>query len=314
MHERHEPDNEFVERLEWHIGREARKRNQVPGDPGRSRLRIALMLVGLTLLSMGIGAVAAAAAYQAQNNQRREILIVGLEQREQIAKARIEAATVKLKEAERLVTLGLLDPAGAIEARVAVAEAEAQLKSVELQLQETRITGREPLDEVSSPLVSGRDFVSERLRTDLSVAEKELEVAKARVEAAQRRLSLGLVEPAAVEVARAGLRQVEASLKGFQRRLEIRQQFVGNKINPSETELLAMEGEAQQRARVIVPQVEIARLELERTQNLVQKGLAPTRTLAEATLKLRSLEAELAKVQLDLAVISDRLRELQQAR
>ena len=314
MHERHEPDNEFVERLEWHIGHEARRRNQAPSDPGRSPIRVALMVVGLALLSMALGGAAVAAAYQAQNNERREVLINGLDQRARIARARIEAAGAQLKEAERQVALGLASVDRALQARAAVAEAEAQLKSIELQLQETRITRREPLDEVSSPLVSGRDFVSERLRAEMSVAETQVQVAKAAVSAAERKLSLGLVGTMDVEVARAGLRQAEASFEGLRRKIEIRQQFVGNKINPSETELLAMEGEAEQRAKAVGSQVEVARLEFERTQTLQQKGLVPTRTVAEATMKLRSLEAELARVQLDLAVIRDRLRELQQPR
>jgi len=314
MHERHEPDNEFVERLEWHIGHEVRRRNQAPADPGRSPVRVALMVVGLALLSMAIGAAAVAAAYQAQNNERRDILINGLAQRAAIAKAQVEAASAKLKESERMIALGLLDMERGLQARATLAEAEAQLKSIELQLQETQITRREPLDEVSSPLVSGRDFVSERLRADVSVAEAEIQAGKARLAAAERKLSLGLAGTMDVEVARAGLRQVEASLEGLRRKLEIRQQFIGNKINPSETELLAMEGEAEQRAKAVGSQVEIARLELDRTQTLLQKGLVPTRTFAEATLKLRSLEAELARVQLDLAVIRDRLRELQQPR
>src|SRR5262245_47993355 len=314
MHERHEPNNEFVERLEWHIGHEARRRNQAPADPGRPPVRVALMLVGLALLSMAIGAAAVAAAYQAQDNERRDILINGLAQREAIAKAQVEAAGAKLKESERQIALGLLDMEHVLQARATLAAAEAQLKSIELQLQETRITRREPLDEVSSPLVSGRDFVNERLRAEMSVAEAESQAAKARLTAAERKLSLGLAGAMDVEVARAQLRQVEASLEGLRRKLEIRQQFVENKTNPSETELLAMEGEADQRAKAVGSQVEIARLELERTQALLQKDLASTRALAEATLKLRSLEAELAKVQLDLAVIRDRLKELQQPR
>jgi multidrug resistance efflux pump len=314
MHQRHEPDNEFVERLEWHIGHEARRRNQAPGNPGRSPVRVALMAVGLALLSMGVGAAAVAATYQAQNNERRGVLINGLDQRAQVAKARIEAARAQLKEAERQVALGVLGPDSVLKARAAVEQAEAELKSIEFQLQETRITGREPLDEVSSPLVSGRDFVSERMRAEFSVAETQLKVAKARLSETERKLSLGLIGMMDVEIARAEHRQAEASLEGLRRRLEIRQQFVGNKINPSETELLALEGEAQQRARAVKAQVDVARFELERTQTLVQKGLASTRILAEATFKLRSLETELAKVQLDLAVIRDRLRELRQAR
>jgi outer membrane protein TolC len=314
MHERHEPDKEFVERLEWHIGHEARRRHQASGNTGRSPVRVALMVVGLALLSMGLGAAAVAAAYQAQSNERREILINGLDQRAQVARATVEAAGAQLKEAERQVALGLADMERALHARAALAQAEAQLKSIELQVQETRMTGREPLNEVSAPLVSGRDFVGERLRAELSVAETALEVEKARLAAAEKNLSLGLIGRMDVEVARAGLSQAQASLEGLRRKLEIRQQFIGKKINPSETELLAMEGEATQRARAVGSQIEIARLELERTQSLAQKGLVPNRTLAEATLKLRTLEAELAKVQLDLAVIRDRLRELQPAR
>jgi hypothetical protein len=314
MHERHEPDNEFVERLEWHLGHEVRRRNQAPVGPGRSPARVALMVVGLALLSMAIGGAAVATAYQAQNNERRDILVNGLAQRAAVAKAQVEAAGLNLKESERLLALGLLDMERVLHARATLAQAEAQLRSVEFQLQETRITRREPLNEVSSPLVSGRDFVSERLRAEMSAAEAMSQAAKARLSAAERKLSLGLAGTMDVEVARAELRQAEASLEVLRRKLEIRQQFVGNKINPSETELLAMEGEAEQRAKAVESQVEVARLELERTQTLLQKGLVSTRTLAEATLKLRSLETELARVQLDLAVIRDRLRELKQPR
>jgi hypothetical protein len=314
MHERHEPDNEFVERLEWHIGHEVRRRNKAPANPGRSSARAALMAVGLALLSMAIGATVVAAAYQAQSNERRDILINGLAQRAEIAKQRVEAAAAKLKESERLIALGLLDMEGGLQARATLAEAEAQFKSIELQLQETRITRREPLAEVSSPLVSGRDFVAERLRAEMAAAEAGIEAAKAGLAAAEKKRSLGIAGTMDVEVARAAFRQAEASLEGLRRKIEIRQQFVGNKINPSETELLVMEGEADQRAKAVGSQVDIARLEFERTQTLLQQGLVPTRTLAEATLKLRSLEAELAKVQLDLAVIRDRLREIQQPR
>jgi len=313
MHERHEPDNGFVERLEWRIGHEVR-RNQTPANPGRSPLRVAAMLVGLALLSMAVGGVAVAAAYQAQNNERRDILITGLTQRAAIAKAQVDAAQAKLRESERMIALGLLAAEAGLQSRAALAQAEAQLRSIELQVQETQITRREPLDEVSSPLVSGRDFVSERLRAEVSVADAGIQAGKAHLAAVERRLSLGLAGTMEVEVARAGLRQVEASLEALRRKLEIRQQFVGNKINPSESELLAMEGEAEQRAKAVGSQVDIARLELERTQGLLQKGLVPNRTVAEATLKLRSQEAELARVQLDLAVIRDRLQELKQPR
>ena len=62
-------------------------------------------------------------------------------------------------------------------------------------------------------------------------------------------------------------------------------------------------------AMVVAPKVELAVKRVAAVKTNVEVGLAQRVDLAEATLELRTLETELAKAQLDLALIRRRLQE-----
>src|SRR5262245_40540996 len=104
MHDKHEPRNEFVERLEGQIGREVRRRNRSAEAPQWlewSRMKTVLAAIILMLVSMAIGAAAAATAYQAQDNERRDLLISSFERRSELARQRLTSATEQLQALER---------------------------------------------------------------------------------------------------------------------------------------------------------------------------------------------------------------------
>jgi len=89
MHDQHEPRNEFVDRLEWHITREVRRRNRstqsyrsIPLWRTKALLGILLLIVG----SMAVGGVVVAASYQAENNERRDLLVSAYERRAELAR------------------------------------------------------------------------------------------------------------------------------------------------------------------------------------------------------------------------------------
>jgi outer membrane protein TolC len=307
MHDKHEPRSEFVGMLGEQIGREIRRRNRAAETPRRFKLGFAH--AGLMLVSMGIGAAVAGAAYQAQDNQRRDLLTSGFERQAELARQRLALANEQLKQAEQLVSVGSASPERLLESRLKIAEAETKLKVIELLLQESRITAREPLQDVSGPLVSGRDLIGERLRLEMSVPQVALELERARQKEIEKRVSLGVTEPIEMEVNRARIAELEAAMEAVRRKIEIRQKFLGHKIDAPEAELRVLEGEAEQRKKALTTKIELARKEVERSAQKVRLGVESRVNEAAARVRLQELEAEMARAELDLAVVRRKLQE-----
>jgi hypothetical protein len=312
MRNAHEPSSEFVERLEWQVGVEVRRRNRAAEGrqwPPRSRVRLVVAALGLMLVSMGVGAAAVAAAYEAQSSERRDQLAAGFEQRARLAEQRLALAERDLQAIERRVAIGLASNAQVLERRITVAEAQAQVKSIALQLEEIRLTGREPRPELSAPRVSGRDFVGERLRIEMSVAETVAAFERSRLRDAETRFSIGVVDALEVGVVRARALEVEVALDTLRRKIDIRQKLLGGTVDAIETELRVLESEAEQRKKVLGPKLELARKEVDRIAVRVQVGTAQQVELVAATLKRLELETQLAEADLELALVRRRIEQ-----
>jgi outer membrane protein TolC len=260
---------------------------------------------------MAVGAAVVAASYQAENNERRDLLVSAYERRAELARTRLASAKEQLQSVERAVSLAVATQEALQEARFKAVEAQAQVQSVDLQLEEIRVTGREPLNEISSPRVRGRDFVGERLRIDMSIPQAALEPARTRVRRAESLLSIGLIDLMSVNAARAEAAELEISIQAFQTKLEIRREFLENKTTAAMAELRMLESDAVQKQKMIAPKVELARKQLERTKTNVQLGTSQRIDLAQATLRLQELEAEAAKAELDLLLVR---RQIEQRR
>jgi len=306
MRNAHEPSDEFVERLEWQVGREVRRRNRAAEAPSwtpRSRIKLAVAVLGLIVVSMGVGAAAVAAAYESQDSQRRDELTRTLEQRADLARRRLALVTDEQRAVEQRVAVGLANNEEVAESRIKVATAQAQVRVTELFFEEMRLTGREPRVEMSSPRVSGRDFVGERLRAEMSVPETALTIERMRLRDTETRLSVGVANTLDVEIARMRVLEMEVALEGFRRKLDIRQKMLSGAIDAVETELRVLEAEAEQRRRTLQPKVEMGRKEIERIKARVEVGIAANIDLMEATLKQLQLEADLTSADLELAVV-----------
>jgi len=306
MRNAHEPSDDFVERLEWQVGREIRRRNRATEAARwtpRSRVKLTLAVVGLMLVSMGIGAAATAAAYEAQSNERRDQLTSSFERRADLARQRLSLVTEELQTTERRVAVGSASNTDLLEGRIKVAEAQTQVKSIELQIEEIRMTGREPRSEISAPRVSGRDFVTEQLRLEMTVPETAIALERARGRDAEARFSVGVADATDVEAARIRALEVEVVLETLRKKIEIRQKWLSGLISTVEVELRVLEAEAEHRRKTLAPKLELARKEIERVTARVQVGTAQRVDLTEATLRRLQLETELTKADLDLALV-----------
>jgi outer membrane protein TolC len=201
------------------------------------------------------------------------------------------------------VSVGIEGQDAVFEARAKLAAAEAENKSLQLQLEEIRQTGREPLTSVSSPLVSGRDFVTERWKIDMTAPVAALDLEKARLQTAERRVAAGIANPLDVQASRTALLELEAAVDAFRQKIEIRQRFLKREMDAVMADLRVLEVDAQLQRRTVEPRIDLARAVLKDLQARVQLGTVPTVELAAAELRLRQLELESLKASLDLALI-----------
>jgi hypothetical protein len=257
---------------------------------------------------MAAGGAVVAGAYQAQSNERRDTIAAALERRLDIAKQALTLVETTVKADQVRMDVGMATPQDLRDSRIKLASARAQVKSIELQLAEVRLSGREPGLEISAPLVSGRDFVSERLRADLTVPEAALEFEKARLRDAQIRVEIGTLHPIEAQEARALTAEIEFVIEGIRRKLEIRQRFLKGEYDAVQTDLRVLESEAEQRRKVLLPKIELAKKEEELLKQRFLVGSANRVELAEAAMRLNQLNLELSKAEVDLAVIRLRLQ------
>jgi hypothetical protein len=302
----HEPREEFVNQLELRLRADLRQQERTFGAERwmpRSRLAIALAVAGVSLLSMTIGGAVVAATYEASLSEQREALLGVLQERAALAKQRLALASEQLRSTQERVSIGLAAPEAVLEAQFKVREAEAELKSTDLDIAEVQAAGREPMTTVSAPLVAGRDFVTERLKLEMSVPAAALEVEKARQHEVRARFEVGLGSAADVEAAGARVIELESALEVFRRKLEIRKAFLKGGVPPAIADLRGLEAEADLRRTTLGQRVEFARRQVQEIQGKIDIGTADPLKLAEARLHLQQLELERSKAELELLLI-----------
>ena len=306
MQDRHEPSDRFIERLGQDIGAEVRRRNlqPLPAPWWRAAgLKTVAAAAALVVVSMAVGGAVVAAAYQNESREQREALASVYERKIQLALLQLDAAKQQLQAAERRWAVGLENNNAAAEQRQGVIEAEARLRIARLNLDEVRITAREPRDEVSAPPIPNRDFVQERLVVGMAITEAALDAAKRKMQDAQRRVSIGVAQPGEAEVLRGEIVALESALQATQQKIAARQAFVANKYDSAVTDLRVGEIEAEQRLRALAPQLDLAKRDLARVESLVSKGLTSEADVAQARVRVLEVELKLSMAQAELSAV-----------
>jgi outer membrane protein TolC len=309
MSGRHEPREEFVTQLERQL-REGLRQSQVSGAPSwlpQSKMAVALASAALVIVSMAIGGGVVATAYESRLNEQRDVLVTSFEQRVALAKQRLELAKRQLADAERRVSVGIEKQDVVADVRVKVVEAEAEMRSIELDIMEIRATDREPMHTVSAPLVSGRDFVTERWKVEMAVPMAARDVEKARAQAAQTRVDVGIASPDEVTAAATTVIELESALAVFQRKMEIRQAFLKGSLTAAVADLRALEAENELRRTGLARRVDLARRQVQTLKGRVDIGTANPLELAGAELRLQELQLEMSKADYELALIRKQL-------
>jgi hypothetical protein len=312
MQHPHEPREAFVAELGRTVIAERRRRQELTTTapwPIRSRLNLGMAAIGLVIISMAIGGGVVVAAYQAQAGERRDSLTSIYEQRAALARERLALAEQELRRAEQRVAIGVESQETTFDIQLELTEVDALVKSLELQIAEIRSTSREPLSEVSAPLVGGRDFVGERLQIELSASKAASEVQRQLLQQTERRVAIGAANPVDAEVVRAVQQELQSAITALEKKLQIRQAFLRKELDADMANLRVLQSEAEQRRATLAPKADWARKELRDIRRRLEIGLGSVTEVVEAEVRLMKIQLDLAQANADLARIHQRIVE-----
>ena len=306
MSENHQPRPEFVSQLEWQVQTALQRRDRF-SEPVRSgnwtTLRIALLLLG----SVFMGAAGAVATEGVQEGRLRELLLAQIETHIGLAALDLEIVESNLNEVQRQHQAGLIGEEALLGAELAHREAETRIQALHLDREEIRSTGQEPQNDLSAPLVGGRDLVSERIRLQLLVAQEHASLASHQLARVQDLEAAGAVHSEELTGATLALEEAQHHVVALQTRLVLRQRFLDGELAEEEVEREFELSEVNGQLRLQTLHYEHARTLVARLQELVEAGVMSETQLRLAQLQLQQRELEIVLVQQRLQELMARL-------
>jgi outer membrane protein TolC len=262
-------------------------------------LKIAALMMG----SVALGAAAMGASQQLGEAWRKELLEARLEVQLELAQQRVQMQLETLGLTREQVELGLQTDRELLIFEFQIAQAEADARITELELDEIRSSGREPLGELSSPLVDGRDFVSEKIRVRMEVAAHHLDLVRGEQARVRSRADVGVVSEDEVQAQNLVARQAELQLEGLGQQLELRRAYLDSEISAVEAELKLLEAETQNRVILLDQQRQYFQQELDRFQAAMDAGTMPAVAPAQMRTRVAEMEAQLRLAQAELEIV-----------
>jgi hypothetical protein len=305
MPETYEPDRQFVEKLEWQLASEFRRSRRLrsAGKIAVPRQAIVLTVVAGVLLS---GVAVTKAADLIKDSWRRKIELAKAETEVRLQKAAAEFKTGQAAKAEERASMGLITLEDSRAAKLIADRSALGLKKSELNLDEVRASGEPPRDDLSAPLVDGRDYVAERLEIDKRVLELSLDLRQGRIDRRFRTLAqLGLVGRSQMDDVLAATEAERAEVESLRSRIDIRKQFIEGRLSAKDVEIgdrLAIAERDERRAR---SRVDSLRKDLEDQRQLLAVGQVPEAVVQALQLGLNTAEEELALAGLEIEILKD---------
>jgi multidrug resistance efflux pump len=298
----HEPAPDFVSHLEWQL-RTALRREDRFSAPMVHHQGGKMKAVALIMVSALLGAGGVVANDEWQEARDREILIAEVTSNIELATLELDVLMERMEEMTRRFRVGVIDEETLRAAGVALREAEVGLATLQLDLEEIRVSGMPPRNEVSAPLVGGRDFVTERLALQQSTAEVGRDLAHARWVRLQDLVTAGAINSRELDQEIVALQEAESHLERVHVKIDLRRRFLKEGMGPeaAERELGLLETQLQMDLARTAMDEAIARYT--RMETLVGQGMARDDELTEARIKLVQLEIELGRLQRKLEIL-----------
>jgi len=303
MNKNYEPDNQFVERLEWQLSSEYRRANRLKSPTGKiavSRRMVAVTLV-VGLLMTGV-AVTKAADY-IKDSWRKKIEIARVETEVELKKAHLESVREMASRTKMMASNKLIREEEYLVAKLAAENAELDFKRSLLNLDEVKMSGEIPRNELYAPLVGGRDFVSERLKIEIKEVELDLERLRIHLGQVNQLVEQNLVRRDEMDQIQMGIANRKMMIDKIQQRLDLRTRFLAGEITAQEVEIEDRMTGAERNLHLAQSRVESLKAQLERLKTLEAQGKISHMEVMQLQYALDAAQAELKLATLEMDVL-----------
>ena len=305
MSKHYEPDSRFVERLEWQLSSEYRRASRLRPSSGKIVMPRGIVAVSLLAGVLLTGVAAMKAADYIKDSRQKKLEIARVETDVRLKEAYLGFSRERWEKAKTQYSSGLIQEEEYLEAKRAEEIALYHLKRSMLNLDEVRMSGEAPRDELSAPLVGGRDFVSERLMIEMNEAQLDRELLERRLERLEQLVKKGMIEGAEWEQIHAEIAARKVMMDKIQERLDLRSRFVAGENTAREVEILDRKALVERNLRLAQSRVDSLREQLKRLQMLESEGVVSPWESRELQLALTAAEAELQLASLELEVLGE---------
>ena len=303
MSEIYEPDNQFLDRLEWQLSSEYRRTNRLK-SPSRkitiSRKAVAAVCM-LSVLMTGVAVIKASEIIK--DSWRKKIEIARVETDVELKKAHLESTREMASQVKIRVSNGLVRKEEYLVIKTASEQAELELEKSLLDLDEVKTSGKIPLNELYAPLVGGRDFVSERLTIEIKEIELDLELLVTHFERFQQLAEKNLVPREEADHLRTEIAARRVMITKIQKRLELRKEFVAGEISAQEVEIKGRITVAERKQHQAKSQVDTLQKQMARLKTLEAEGKISPMEITQMQYALDAAQAELKLATLELDVL-----------
>jgi hypothetical protein len=304
MSKTYEPDSQFLEKLEWQLSSEYRRTNRLKSPSGKIAIPRRMVAIACMVGILMTGVAVIKAADYIKDSWRKKIEIARAETDVKLKMAHRESTREMVTRAETRFSNGLIREEEYRVIKVAAEKAELDLKRSQLNLDEVKVSGEIPRNELYAPVMGGRDFVSERLKIEEDEVELDLELLRSHLERFKQLFENDLVSGDELNQIQVEFAARKVIIDKIQKRLDLRKRFVAGEITAQEVEIKDRITTAERNLHLVQSRVDTLNAQLMRLKALETQGLiSPTEVkqlqyalnAAQAELKLAILEMEVLK-------------------
>jgi len=307
-----EPDERFINTLEQQLRAGIRRRamldstDRTAGGIRRKGMHM-LATASLMLLSLMLGAAGTYTVVHQDLAPQRELHLQKAAILLERAQVRFEQRKADLAELLAHIERGMVNEAVAARYRQKLSGAESELRCRELDLKETRITGRTPVDDLAGPLIDGEDFIAQRLEAQREPVKLEVHRVQGEFSRTEMLAQQGLVSESELHSARAELEEADQALIRLQHRINLRRSFIDGQMTAEEVELRAMLRDAETEYMVSQSRLSAVETRMKRMAALHEQGSVTNGELRAAQAELRDARSNLDLAGVQLKMIRQRL-------
>jgi hypothetical protein len=303
MSKNYEPDSQFLERLEWQLSTEYRRANRLKPPSGKIAVPRSMVAVTLAVGLFMTGVAVTKAADYIKDSWRKKIEIARVETEVELKKVHMESIREMAYDVKMRVSNGLIREDEYQAMKLAVENAELDLKRSLLNMDEVKMSGDIPRNELYAPLVGGRDFVSERLTIEKKEVELVMEQLGIHLERIKQLVEKNLVREDEMNQIQMEVANRKMMIDKIQQRLDLRSRFITGEITAQEVEIQDRMTGAERNLHLAQSKVDSLNDQLKRLKTLEAQGEISHMEVVQLQYALDAAQAELKLAALEMDVL-----------